>query len=90
MYVDIDVTNFDMNGVSETQIERREKERDDELRRILPQGVYQDYIAYHFPIEQINRLKRYPLVYKFFYVIERMLFKLEQKRNKKMKHQISM
>jgi glycosyltransferase involved in cell wall biosynthesis len=90
VYVDIDVTVFEMNGISETQIECREKERDEELRRILPCGVYQDYVTYHFSIEQINRLMRYPLAYKFFYVMERTLFKFEQKRNKKKQQQISM
>ena len=79
-YVDIDVTIFDMNGISETQIERREKERDEELRRILPIGVYQDYQTYCFPIEQVRRLQRYPLVYKLFYFVERVLFKLEKKK----------
>ena len=79
-YVDIDVTIFDMNGISETQIERREMERDEELRRILPIGVYQDYKNYYFPIEQVRRLQRYPLVYKVFYFIERVLFKIEKRK----------
>ena len=79
-YVDIDVTIFDMNGISETQIERREKERDEELRRILPIGVYQDYKTYYFPIEQVRRLQRYPLAYKLFYFVERVLFKIEKRK----------
>ena len=79
-YVDIDVTIFDMNGISETQIERREKERDEELRRILPIGVYQDYKTYYFPIEQVRRLQRHPLVYKLFYFVERVLFKIEKRK----------
>lgn len=82
-YVDIDVTIFDMNGISETQIERREKERDQELRHILPIGVYQDYQTYYSSIEQIRRLRRYPLFYKLFYFTERALFKLEKRKNKK-------
>jgi hypothetical protein len=82
-YVDIDVTIFDMNGISETQIERREKERDEELRRILPIGVYQDYQTYYSSIEQIRRLRRYPLFFKLFYFTERALFKLEKRKNKK-------
>lgn len=81
-YVNIDVTIFDMNGISETQIERREKERDEELRRILPIGVYQDYRTYYFPIEQVRRLQRFPLAYKLFYFIERVLFKLEKREKK--------
>lgn len=80
-YVDIDVTIFDMNGISETQIERREKEREEELRRILPIGVYQDYRIYHFPIEQVRRLQHYPVVYKLFCFVERVLFKMEKWKN---------
>lgn len=86
VYIDIDVTVFDMNGISETQITRREKERDEELQRILPIGVYQDYKTYFLPIEQIRRLKRYPLAYKLFYMVERLLFKIEKGKNKR-KHQ---
>ena len=76
-YVDIDVTIFDMNGISETQIERREKERDEELQRILPIGVYKDY-----HIEQVRRLQRHPLAYKLFYFVERVLFKLEKRKKR--------
>lgn len=82
-YVDIDVTVFDMTGVSETQIEKREKERDEELRRILPPGVYQDYKENYFLLEQLHRIKRYPLLYKLFYMEERVLFKMEKRKKKK-------
>ena len=78
VYVPIDVTLFDVSGISETQLERRELERDAELRKILPMSVYKDYRNYHFPIEQIKRLKRHPLAYKLFYLLERMLFKFEK------------
>lgn len=90
VYVDIDVTIFDMTGVSETQIEKREKERDEELKRILPIGVYQDYKTYYFPMEQLRRIKRYPSVYKIFYFVERVLFKLEKRKNKKKQQQITL
>ena len=83
VYVDVDVTVFDMTGISETQIERREKERDEELQRILPPGVYQDYKENYFPMEQMRRVKRYPLAYKLFYFVERVLFKMEKKKSKK-------
>ena len=88
VYVDIDVTVFDMTGVSETQIEKREKERDEELKRILPIGVYNDYMMYRFPLEQMRRIKRYPLVYKFVYFIERVLFKLEKRKQRVKKEQV--
>ena len=81
-YVDIDVTIFDMTGVSETQLVKREKERDEELKRILPQGVYEDYKDLQFPIEQLRRIKRNVVVYKFFYFVERIIFKCEKLKNK--------
>lgn len=77
-YVDIDVTVFDMTGVSETQIEKREKERSDELERILPAGVLEDYYNYGFAIEQYLRLKRHTFFYRIVYVMERFLFKIEK------------
>lgn len=89
VYVDIDVTVFDMTGVSETQIEKREKERDDELKSLLPVGVYDDYKEFGFPIEQYCRLRRYPLAYKFFYLIERVFFKFEKLQNKKRMQQVA-
>lgn len=79
-YVDIDVTVFDMNGVSETQIEKREKERSDELERILPVGVLEDYYNYGFAIEQYLRLKRHTFFYRIVYVMERFLFKIEKQK----------
>ena len=83
VYVDIDVTVFDMTGISETQVERRELERDEELKRILPVGVYNDYKMYSFPMEQYRRIKRYTVVYKLFYFVERVLFKMEKRRNRR-------
>lgn len=77
VYVPIDVTLFDVTGISETQIERREKERNDELKKILPESVLKDYRNYHFPIDQIKRLKRYHL-WPIVYFMERVLFKLEK------------
>lgn len=88
VYVDIDVTLFDMTGISETQLERRETERDEELKRILPIGVYMDYSMYRFLLEQMRRIKRYPLVYKFFYFVERVLFKFEKRKQRVKKEQV--
>ena len=89
IYVDIDVTIFDMTGVSEMQIAKREKERDEELKRILPLGVYQDYKKHLFPIEQWSRIKKIGFVYKFFYFVERVIFKFEKRREKRKNQQIN-
>ena len=89
VYVDIDVTVFDMTGVSETQLTKREIERDEELQRILPLGVYQDYKKYHFPMEQWRRIKKNGVVYKLFYFAERVIFKCEKRSDKRKNQQIN-
>ena len=76
-YIPMDVTIFDMTGISETNLAAREIERRNEMEKIFPVAVLKDYDAYHFPINQIQRLKRHhmwPLVY----FVERILFKLEK------------
>ena len=76
-YIPIDVTIFDMTGISETNLKAREDERRREMEKMFPMAILKDYYNYHFPIDQIRRLKRnhmWPLVY----FIERVLFKLEK------------
>lgn len=80
VYTNIDVTIFDMNGVSESHGKNAElikKERREYLQEILPATVLHDYDAFAFPILQYQRLKKHhlwPLVHFF----ERILFKLEK------------
>ena len=76
-YVDIDVTIFDASGVSETNLELRNKERRQVLEELLPPAVLADYDAHAFEIEQMNRLRRRHM-YGLVYFIERVLFKLEK------------
>lgn len=76
-YVDVDVTIFDCSGISETNLELRNKERRLVLEALLPPAVLADYDAHAFEIEQMNRLRKYHL-YWFVYFIERVLFKLEK------------
>ena len=76
-YVNIDVVQFDMSGVSNTNNELRLAERRAYLEQILPASVRKDYDAYSFPIEQYKRLNRHHL-WGFVYFIERVLFKLEK------------
>ena len=80
VYTDIDVTIFDMNGVSESHGKNAElikKERREYLEKILPATILNDYDMFSFPVLQYQRLKKYhlwPLVHFF----ERVLFKLEK------------
>ena len=82
-YVDLDVTLFDMTGISETNKELDKEERKKVLEQLFPKTILADYEHYAFPIEQINRLKRHPWSYKMMWFIERCLFKLEKRKRKK-------
>ena len=82
-YVDIDVTLFDMTGISETNKELDRLERKQVLEQLFPQTILADYGRYAFPIEQINRLQRHPWAYKIVWFLERYLFKLEKYKMKK-------
>lgn len=78
-HVDIDVVNFDMSGVSNTNNELRLAERRMYLEQVLPVSVLRDYDAYAAPIHQYQRLKKHHL-WGLVYFVERILFKLEKWR----------
>ena len=77
VYVDIDVTIFDASGISETNLELRNKERRQVLEEILPPAVLADYDAHSFEVSQMQRLRKRHL-YGLVYFIERVLFKFEK------------
>ena len=77
VYVNIDVTIFDASGISETNLELRNKERRQVLEELLPPAILADYDKHAFDAEQMDRLRRHQL-YGFVYFIERVLFKLEK------------
>lgn len=82
-YTDIDVTLFDMSGISETNKDLDRMERKQVLEQLFPKAVLADYERYAFPMEQIKRLQRYPWAYKLMWLMERCLFKLEKAKRKK-------
>lgn len=80
VYTNIDVTIFDMTGISESGGKNKElilKERREYLESILPAAVLSDYDKYAFPILQYQRLKKYHL-WGIVYFMERVLFKFEK------------
>ena len=80
VYTNIDVTVFDMTGISESNGKNKDiilKERREYLESILPAAVLRDYDIYSLPIEQYRRLKKYHL-WGVVYFVERVLFKLEK------------
>ena len=82
VYCDVDVTIFDMNGISETNTNLNKEER----RRVLEEQVnpliLADYDQWSFSIQQMKRLKRHPWAYRIVWFLERCLFKKEQFQRK--------
>ena len=80
VYTNIDVTVFDMTGISESDGKNRAlilQERRTYLESILPAAVLKDYDNYSFPILQYQRLKKYHL-WGIVHFMERVLFKLDK------------
>lgn len=80
IYTNIDVTVFDMTGISESDGKNRaliQQERRAYLESILPAAVLRDYDNYSFPISQYQRLKKYHL-WGIVHFMERVIFKIEK------------
>ncbi len=78
VYTDIDVSLFDMNGISETNKDLDRKERTLVLEQLVSPAILADYERWTFPIEQMNRLQRHPWAYKLVWFLERCLFMIEK------------
>jgi glycosyltransferase involved in cell wall biosynthesis len=78
LYADIDVTIFDMNGISSTNRGMSKAEREQVLKEMFPLVIIADYEKWAFPISQMKRLMRFKWIHKFVWFIERCLFKYEQ------------
>jgi glycosyltransferase involved in cell wall biosynthesis len=77
-YVDIDVTVFDMNGISSINTLLDKQEREQVLSELFHPLILSDYKKWSFPISQMKRLQRYAWAYRFVWFIERFLFKYEK------------
>lgn len=77
IYVDVDVSLFDVTGISSKNIELDNEERHNVLKDVLPPAIYADYEQYAFPMSQYKRLKRHHL-WGMTHFVERVLFKLEK------------
>lgn len=77
VYADIDVTLFDVTGISSTNIELDRQERQKVLKEVLPPAIYADYEQYALPMSQFKRLQRHHL-WGLVHFIERVLFKMEK------------
>lgn len=83
VYADIDVTLFDMTGISETNAGLTKSERTQVLKELVPSNVLADYDAWVPSIRQMRRIKRHPWAYKIVWFLERVLFKREKQKDKK-------
>jgi len=81
VYTDLDVTLFDMHGISETNKELDKAERKMVLSELINPAILADYDNWSFSIYQVKRLKRFPWAFKVFWFMERCLFKWERYKN---------
>ena len=79
VYTDIDVTVFDMNGISETNKALDKAEREKVLEELINPTILADYDQWAKSIDQMKRIKRHPWAYKLVWFVERCLFKLEKR-----------
>lgn len=77
IYVDIDVTIFDMTGVSESNTDKWKIERRPVLEELVPPMILSDYDKYALDMRMIDRLRKHHL-YGLVRFMERVLFKLEK------------
>ena len=77
VYVDIDVTVFDMTGVSESNTDKWKTERRPVLESLVPSMILADYDKYGEDMRMMDRLRRYHL-HGLVRFIERVLFKMEK------------
>lgn len=89
-YVDMDVTMFDMTGISENASwkEKIRKERRTVLEAAIPAACLSDYDRYANDIYVMRRIHRHPWAFKMVRFIERCLFKLEKRKNRKKSQQL--
>ena len=84
-YVDMDVTLFDMTGISENPNSKAtiEEERKKTLGELVPFVYLHDYERYSDDVLFMQRVHRYPWAFKLVRFVERCLFKIEKWKNKK-------
>ncbi len=78
-YYDIDVTIFDLTGISTVNSSLDKAERRRVLEEMLPLSVLHDYDQYAYSMNQLKRINRYWISRKLFFLMERMLFKMEKR-----------
>jgi len=77
-YVNVDVTCFNMNGISNSNYILAKSERRKVLEELLPIKILQDYETHWKNIDQMNRINSYRITRLLFWFFERLVFKWEK------------
>jgi len=83
VYIDMDITVFDMHGISSTNPELEKQERRLVLEELIPSGILSDYDLYSEGIETSLRINKYIFSKRIVWFIDRVLFKLDEIKNTK-------
>jgi len=77
-YRNINLTNFDMTGISNTNKDLNRIERRLILEQLIPPNILADYDKYSKFILQMKRINRFKFPRKLVRLIERIIFKIEK------------
>lgn len=79
IYVDIDVTIFDLTGISERNLQLRNEERRKVLEELVPPAILADYDKHAFDMAQMDKLRQHKWAYKLVWTLERILNRIDNK-----------
>lgn len=82
VYVDIDVTIFDLTGISERNLQLRNEERRKVLEELVPPAILADYDKHAFDMAQMDKLRQHKWAYKLVWTLERILNRLDNRNFK--------
>jgi len=77
-FADLFVTCFDRTGISSTQLDLDKAERRTVLEEMIPASILADYDRYAFDMDQMERIKKHPWLYRIFWFVERVYFKFDK------------
>jgi hypothetical protein len=78
LYKNIDVSLFDMNGISNHARDLLKKERRLVLESLIPANVLLEFDSHWFDIQQMKRIKKYAILKHFIWFVDRLIFKIEK------------
>ena len=82
VFVNVDTVLFDMQGISQTNEQLLYNERRKVLDEMVHPEILADYRRYGKDIRLMQRIRRHKWAYTIVYYLERLLFKIEKRKNK--------